>query len=173
MNRTILINIARFLGFGLAQVLVLKRITLWWDGFHYFQIFLYPLFVLLLPLRTPQQLVLFLAFVMGLSVDMFYDSAGLHASASVFMAAWRPFVLRQLEPRGGYNINFSPTKERMKMPWFLRYTSILIAIHLFFYFCVETFTFVYIGEILLKTICSFAISVFFVLMTMLILNPED
>lgn len=173
MNRTIFNNLARFLGLLLLQVFVLKRITLWWDGFHYFQIFLYPLFILLLPFRTPKELVLFSAFVLGISVDLFYDSPGVHASASVFIAAIRPAVLRWLAPRGGHDVKHSPTKAQYGMPWFLRYASIMMGVHLLFYFSVESFTFVYVISILLKTVSSFVISMIFIWMAMIIFNPKE
>lgn len=173
MNGTILNNVARFIGLALLQVFVLRRITLWWDGFHYFQIFLYPLFILLLPFRTPRELVLFAAFFLGLGIDFFYDSPGMHASASVFIAVLRPAILQWISPRGGYDVKHSPTKAQYGMPWFLRYASIMLAIHLFFYFSVESFTFVYIVQILLKTVSSFVISMLFIWMTMIIFNPKE
>lgn len=161
------------MGFGLAQVLVLKRITLWWEGFHYFQIFLYPLFILLLPLRTPQQLLVFLGFVIGISMDMFYDSPGVHASACVFVAAIRPWVLDWIAPRGGYDSKHVPTKAQYGLPWFLRYAAIMLALHLIFYFSVESFTFVYAIQIFLKTVSSWIISMIFIWMAMMILNPKE
>jgi hypothetical protein len=42
------------------------------------------------------------AFLLGITVDMFVDTPGVHTSASVFMAFVRPFVLRILAPRDGY-----------------------------------------------------------------------
>ncbi len=173
MSNLILTNAFRFLGLLLVQVLILKRIGIGWDNFPYLHVHLYPLFVLLLPLRTPKPLVMILAFVMGLSVDFFYDSLGVHASALVFMGFMRSFVLARLEPRGGYNTNFSPTKQRMGLPWFLRYASLLLAGHIFFYFSVEAFTFVYIVDIALKSLFTFAASLAFIVIYMFIFNPLD
>ncbi|HMO40556.1 MAG TPA: hypothetical protein PKC76_15020 [Saprospiraceae bacterium] len=173
MNRIVVVNALRFIFLLLAQTLVLKRMTLWSDGFQYFQILLYPLFILLLPIGTPRALVLVLAMAMGLGVDVFYDSPGVHASALVFTGFIRYRVLRWLTPANGYGTNPSPTKARLGPAWFLRYTAIMFGVHLFFYFSVEYFTFVYLGDILLKTVGSFSISVFFVLMIMQIFNPKD
>jgi len=96
-----------------------------------------------------------------------------HASASVFTAFCRPFVLYQLEPPGGYNINYSPTKSRQGLPWFLRYSGTLMLGHMFFYFSVEAFTFFYIVDILLKTFFGFIFSMIFVLIITFIFNPKD
>lgn len=173
MNRAFTPSIIRFIGLFLLQVLVLKQITPGWEGFYYVQIFMYPLFIMLLPFRTPRAAILLSAFAMGIFVDFFYDSPGLHASASVFIAYIRPAFIRWLEPRGGYNINQSPTKAYLGWPWFLRYATLMLAAHLFFYFSVESFTFVYIVEILLKTVLSFVASIVFILMAVAIFNPKD
>ncbi len=172
MNRAITPHIIRFVGLLLLQVLVLKHITPGWEGFHYVQIFIYPLFIMLLPFRTPMVWLLLSAFAMGIIIDFFYDSIGLHASASVFVAYVRPAFLRWLVPRGGYVISQSPTKDYLGWPWFLRYASLMLATHLFFYFSVEYFTFVYIVEILLKTAASFVASMIFILMAVSIFNPK-
>lgn len=155
-----------------VQVLILKRINLgdgWLQGT---QVFLYPMFILLIPLRTPMVPLLFMAFALGLAVDMFYDSPGVHASALVFMAYLRPFVLTLLQPREGYNVNHTPSRYHLGMNWFLSYAAILLFIQLFFYFSVEAFTFVYIQRILWRTIVSFLLSLGLILTYVLLFNPR-
>lgn len=170
MNNVLYTNGLRFLGLLFLQVLVLRGLSL---SFTYGHVLLYPVFILLLPLRTPRALVIFLGFLIGLSVDIFYDSPGVHASASVFTAFIRPLALSIIEPRGGYNTNYSPTKKRMGIAWFLQYSSMLMFFHLFYYFSVEAFTLVYIVSILVNTFISFFLSMIFVLMYQFIFNPED
>ena len=173
MSNAILTNVFRFLLLLILQVFVFKQVTLGHEYLRIFQVLAYPLFILLLPFRTPRYLVILLGFVMGLSVDIFYDSPGIHASALVFMAFLRDWVLRWMEPKGGYNINFSPTKERMGLSWFFQYASILLGFHLFFYFSVEAFTFVYIIDIIQKTIGSFIVSLAIIMIIQFIFNPLD
>ena len=173
MSRTIIVNVLRFAIILLVQVLVLKRFNPGWEGIHYVQFFLYPLFIMLLPFQTPKVVSLLLAFCLGISVDLFYGTSGLHASPLIAMAFIRPSVIKYLEPRGGYTAAHSPTKARMGMPWFLRYSAFLLAMHLFLYFLIESFTFVKIGEILLKTVLSFIGSMIFVMMAILIFNPKE
>ncbi|MEL6862782.1 MAG: hypothetical protein AAFP19_00115 [Bacteroidota bacterium] len=173
MNSTQLTNLWRFIGLTLLQVLILKRLSPGWEQFNYLQVFIYPLFILLLPIRTPHALLVFLGFLIGITHDIFYDSLGVHASAAVFTAYIRPFVLAILEPRGGYSVGQSPTKRHFGLSWFLLYSSILLFAHLFFYFSVEAFTFYYIGEILLRTISSFFLSMIFVIMYQYLLDPRD
>lgn len=173
MSRAVLANIIRFIGILLVQGLVLKRVTLGLEEFPFVQILLYPIFILLLPLRMPRPLVILSAFAIGMMVDFFYHTPGVHASASVFTAFIRPIILYRLEPRGGYTAAHEPNKEKMGWPWFLRYAAFLLAFHLFFYFSVESFTFVYIITILLKTVFSFIGSMLFILIFMQVFNPKE
>lgn len=173
MNSIIVVNILRFVGLLLLQGLVFKNIGVGWESFPYLHIIVFPLFILLLPLRTPKTLVIFLAFVIGISIDFLYDTLGVHASAAVFTGYVRSLVLKMLEPRGAYNMSYSPTIARMGLGWFVQYASILMFAHIFFYYSVEAFTFVYILDILIKTFVSFFASMVFIMIFQLLLNPLD
>ncbi|RMG84936.1 MAG: hypothetical protein D6714_06940 [Bacteroidetes bacterium] len=173
MNSTIIANTRRFFFLVLLQGLVLRNIGSDWVSFPYFSILLYPVFIFLLPLRTPKPLVVFLGFLTGFLVDLFYDSPGVHASAATFTAFIRPVVLNYLEPRGGYNVNYSPTKKRMGLNWYMRYAGALMIFHAFFYFFVEAFSPVYMGVILIKTVVGFLVSMIFVLIHQILFDPLE
>ena len=171
MNNVYITNGFRFIFLVLLQVLVFKRLSLGWENFNYISVFIYPVFILLLPFRTPNALLVFLGFLLGLTIDLFYDSPGVHASACVFMAWIRPGVLRVLEPRGGYDQNGIPAKKYLGINWFFSYAVGLIFIHHFFYFSVEAFTFVYIVDISLRTFFSFIISMIFIIIYQYLFDP--
>jgi hypothetical protein len=173
MNNVILTNVVRFIGLVLLQVLVLQRINLGGAYSNYFHIIVYPLFIILLPSRIPHALLVLLGFAAGTIVDLFYNSPGIHASAAVFLAFIRPFVLGILSPSSGYNMNFSPTKARYGTAWFLSYAAVMMVSYLFFYFSVEVFTFYYLGEIMLRTVCSFFISMLFIIVFQFLFDPLD
>jgi len=138
MNNIVITNIVRFLVLGLVQVFILRNVVatggVFWENF---QIIIYPVFIMLLPFRTPKVAVLALAFVMGFIIDSFYNSFGIHASACVFMAYLRFFALNWLEPKGGYNDDYSPTKQRLGLGWFMGYSAILLFGYLLWYFSVK------------------------------------
>ncbi len=173
MNSVYYKNIFRFLFLVLAQLLILKQIYLGEGFLSFFYFLVYPLFIFLLPLRTPRWLVLLLGFLLGITIDFGYNSLGVHTSAAVFTAFMRSPVLGLLEPRGGYNLNVSPTKVRMNWGWFIQYVSILLAIHLFIYFSVEAFTFYYLGTIVRETVSSFLGSISIILILQIIFNPKE
>ncbi len=173
MSKDFFNNLFRFFLICLFQVLVLQRIGNAFPDFPYVNIFIYPLFILLLPFQTNPMLLNGLGFLLGLTIDMFYDSPGIHASVMLFIAYFRPSLVRRIEPKGGYTANSSPTPKRMGWAWFFRYTGILMGLHIFFYFSVEAFTYVYIVSILIKSIISFALSMLFLMLIMAITNPSN
>ena len=172
MNRTVQRNIGRFIFFVLLQVLILKRIHIGGPDFSYFYILIYPIPLLMLPVRTPRIALLIIAFVCGLLIDVFYDSPGVHAGALVFTAFLRPFVLKYLEPDTGYATTDVPVASRFGLIWYLQYSGILLLIFLLVYFSLEMFSYVFWTTILLKTIFSFIISLALVIIHQILFNPR-
>ncbi len=165
---TIANNILRFILLLFFQVLILKEFKFGWGSQDYVHIFVYPLFIFLLPTNTLRWLQLVLAFGMGIMVDMFYDSPGIHASALVFTAFTRLMVLSSMEPPEKYPLNATLNIQTMGVNWFAVYTAILMFIHLLFYFFVEAFSFAYFFNTLLKIILSWIGSFIFIMIIMFV-----
>jgi len=150
MSNQLIVNIIRFIAIVLFQVIILDNAEL----HRLIKPVLYPIFILLLPVSWPSWLVLSLAMVLGLTVDAFNNTIGIHASACVFMAFCRPLILRLNTPRGGYEQTASPNIHELGYVWFLIYAgSLIFLFHLFFYF-VEAFGFRFLGNTILKIIIS-------------------
>lgn len=135
MLNAIIRNIIRFIILVLVQVLIIKNLELG----RFINPFIYILFVIILPFETPKWLLLLSAFILGITIDMFYDTAGMHAAAAVCMAYVRPGVLKLFSPRDGYEIGTQPTIQYLGIPWFLSYSGILIILHHFILFYIEIF----------------------------------
>ncbi|NJN78503.1 MAG: hypothetical protein HC803_09430, partial [Saprospiraceae bacterium] len=137
MSDVIVINVLRFLGLFLVQVLILINVEI---NTSYVNLYIYPLFLLLLPVSIQRNLLLIIAFFMGIAIDMFYDTSGIHAAACVFVAYIRSGVLIVIEPRGGYEGNQAPTKRQFGAGWFF---NTLVYYYSFTYFSLllETFSF--------------------------------
>lgn len=174
MGNIISINVIRFIFIFLLQILMLKPLSYGWiTNYFYLNILLYPLIIIMLPMRTPQIAILFMGFGLGILIDMFYDSPGVHTSATVATAFLRIWVLGKLEPREGYQLNIGPTRQRFGFPWFFQYASILMVFHLFIYFMVETFALFYLPRIFLKTLYTFFWSMLAVLLFTQIWKSKD
>ena len=88
----------------------------------------------------------------------------MHASATVFAGFVRPYVLRLISPRDGYEAGATPSMEIYGFRWFLVYTVIIVLIHHFVLFYLEVFRFADFFRTLLRVILSSLFSVTFILL---------
>lgn len=172
MNSAIPTNIIRIVFLILVQVLVFKQITFSIGGLAYIHFLIYPLAILLMPIKTLRSVLLITAFIVGLTLDMFYDSVGIHAAALVFTAYIRNIVIALLEPYDGYNMTDVPSIQNFGLGWFISYISITLLIHVFLYFSIEAFSFVFFFEIFLNTIFSFIVSLLVILVSQFIIRTK-
>jgi rod shape-determining protein MreD len=158
----------QFIVLVLLQVLVLNNIHL--GGF--INPYLYILFILLLPFDTPSWIVLFLGFFLGLSVDLFMNTLGMHASATVFMAFLRPTILKIIAPRDGYEPGTLPRIAHQGAEWFIRYALILTLGHHLFLFFAEAFHFTDFFATLLRVLLSTLFSALLIIMSQYFIYRE-
>lgn len=142
-------NIFRFLLLLGLQILVLNKIQL----SVYLNPFLYVLFILSLPVETPRGLVLILAFLTGLTVDMFSDTLGMHTIACLFMGALRPGLIKIISPREGSDY-FKPSLQYLGLPKYLLYAGTLVFVHHFVLFFVEYLRFSELIHMFIKILAS-------------------
>lgn len=161
MLNNILLHSFRFLVLVALQVIVLNNIQ--FSGF--INPYLYVLFILLLPFEIPGWLLLVLSFVMGITIDMFGNTQGLHASATVFLGFLRPYMLNLIAPRDGYEFGTKPSISQMGFNWFITYASILVFIHHFTFFFLEAFKFSEFFRTLFKVIASSAFTLMLIILT--------
>ena len=103
MITTYPIQIVRFIVLILIQILIANNILL--NFGEYVNIYVYQLFIMLLPVSTSWWVLLIVSFSLGISVDMFTNTLGLHASTCLLIAFLRPKILAMLAPRDGYDFN--------------------------------------------------------------------
>lgn len=161
MSRTIIINFIRFIALIFLQVFLLKNVTLYGLSIPY----LYILFILLLPFETPNILLFSLAFIMGLIIDAFYDTPGLHAAACVLLAFVRVLFISITVQKDGFDNDPEPTLSIMGFRWFFTYASILTLFHHFFLFNLEVFRLSEIQYTFSRFILSSIFTVFLMLVT--------
>lgn len=124
----------------------------------------YVVFILFLPFHIPGWFLLLTAFGFGISVDMFSDTFGLHTASTVAMAFVRPYILKFISIREGYEIgSSSPTASYYGFGWFAKYAFILILIHHLVYYYLDTFGFYEFFTTLLKVIVGTMITLIVVL----------
>lgn len=159
MNSVISLNSIRFIILVLVQVVICNHINF----MGYINPYIYILFIVLYPTKNNRALLIFLSFLLGLSIDLFSDSGGVHAAASVFIAYARPVILRyafgvQYE---NYAIKFQNVEFGAK----LTYITFLTLLHHVVLFSLEIFSVSRILLVLQKTLFS---SIFTILLCFLI-----
>jgi len=137
MIRELTKSFGNFLFLVLLQVLVLNHIE--FSGF--INPYLYVLFIILLPFETPRWILLISSFFLGLTIDIFMGTWGIHTFATVFLGYLRPILLKYIAPREGYEVGTKPNIRFFGLEWFIKYAAILVIAHHFVLFYVEAFKF--------------------------------
>ena len=155
-------NVKRFVFLVLLQVMILNHVQ--WSGFV--NPYVYILFIMMLPLETPRWMVLLFGLLTGLLIDMFGNTGGMHAAATVLIAFLRPNVLRLVSPREDYDSETPLTPQRMGLKWFITYSVIMVLIHHFTFFYIEVFRFSEFFITFFKVILNSVITLLIILLGM-------
>ena len=105
MNRLNILQIISLFVYLMVQIIILKNVVLFHNAFC----FLYVAYLLMLPVDSNPLVLMGFGFFLGLIVDMFYVSWGLHAFSCVFIMYVRNFWLNLITPQGGYDSSVAPT----------------------------------------------------------------
>ena len=159
MNRENISIALLFIGLILLQVIVLNNINF----LGYINPLFYIWFVFLYPVRKDDASILVLSFLLGLIIDMFADSGGINAAATLLIAFIRIPVLQSV--LGKRELDYA-TMNIFKLPFskLLAYVVILTAIHHFVVFGMEYFKWSKFGTILLNTVLT---SIFTIILTLI------
>lgn len=149
-----------FVSLVLVQVLIFNQVQ--FSGF--FNPYAYLLFIILLPLSTPRYLILILAFLLGLIIDIFSNSLGVHSAATVFAAYARPLVIRVISNREDDKSDF-PGLHQNKLIWFVNYVIIMVLLHHAVLFYLEVFTFTNFFNTLYRVVLSSLFSIIIIVLS--------
>jgi rod shape-determining protein MreD len=133
----------------LTQVLLLNQIHL--GGF--LNPYIYILFILLLPISMPRYQVLLLSFLIGITIDWFSNTLGLHAASALLIGFLRSPVMKLITIREIEQSDY-PGLKQTGINWFITYVSVLVVIHHLFLFYLEVFSFDNFFRTLLRALIS-------------------
>lgn len=166
-NNEILVNSFRFIVLLLIQVLLLDHINF----LGYINPYLYVLFILVFPLTGNRALLIFLSFLLGLSIDIFSDSGGVHAGASVLIAYIRPALLKF---SFGVSYEYNTIKiSKATISELLTYIVLLVFIHHLMLFMLEIFSMQHILLVLKYTLFSGVFSTILILCTVILFSKKS
>jgi len=158
MNKTINL-IFIFISLLLLQVFVLNNINF----LNTINPYLYIAFVFIYPLNENRFPFLFFSFLLGLCIDSFSDSGGIHAFSTLFIAYFRVsfvkfFFKKILADFSFFNLKSEPFGK------VFNYVVTLTVIHHFIYFCFSNFSFQNLSMVFLNTLYTsiFTVILYFI-----------
>ncbi|BBE19331.1 rod shape-determining protein MreD [Aquipluma nitroreducens] len=143
----------------LVQVLILNNIQ--FSGLV--NPYIYILFILLLPFTIPGYFLLGISFILGISIDIFGNTPGIHAGATVLLGFLRPGIAQLVSSRELIEKGTMPSMAQLGFASFIKYTVISVLIHHLFLFFAEAFSFSDFFETLLRWILSSIFSIIIIL----------
>lgn len=166
MNSTLLVNIFRFVLLLALQILVFNKMN--FEG--YVSAFPYILFIILYPVNGNKANLLIASFFLGLIMDLFCNSGGVHATACVLLAYLRPVFFK-------FSFGLSYEYQTIKLNDVLtpeRFTFILLAVitHNSALFLLESFQISFILDVLIRTVLSTLFTILICIILIYLIKPN-
>lgn len=143
-----------FIGLLLLQVLILNNVHI----LGYATPFLYIYIILKFDTAVSRNELLLWGFFLGLAVDIFSNTPGINAAATVFLAFMRAPCLHLFTPRENQD-TVVPSAKSMGFFSFLKYLSVSVLSHHTILFCLAFYSFADIKTLLLKIGASTILSI--------------
>lgn len=134
--------------------------------------FIYIIFILLYPPQKSQYIYLILCFLLGWGVDIFQDTGGIHALASITVALFRNPILRMISGGKLFDIEDFRFSDLNVGKWFI-YTLLMVVIHHFLLLFLESFSISNINVTLLKSAYSSAFTLIFVYFYLILFRKSE
>jgi len=166
MNSTLLLNISRFILFLAVQIVIFNNMNF----LGYIIPLPYILFIILYPVNGNRSGLLLASFLLGLTMDFFSNSGGIHATACLILAYVRPTIFK-------FSFGISYEYQTIKLNDVLtpeRFSFILmsVVIHHVTLFILEAFQISFFWDILLRTVLSTAFTIISCIIIIYLIKPN-
>ncbi|OIQ38116.1 MAG: rod shape-determining protein MreD [Bacteroidetes bacterium MedPE-SWsnd-G1] len=151
----------------LLQVLIFNNINL----FGYTNPLIYVVFVFYYPLKKEKGAFLFLSFLLGLFIDFFSNSGGIHAAATLFIAYMRLPLLTSILNKTDFDYHLFNIRSISFIKAF-SFISIQVLIHHLIVFSLDYFSFSDFGKIISKTITTSGLSIVLILIGIVLFTKK-
>lgn len=166
-NSDLLVNIGRFSLLIVVQILLFNHINF----MGYVNPYPYILFILVFPFTGNKSLLIFLGFMLGLLVDIFSDSGGVHAAACTFLAYARPLLLKF---SFGVSYEFNTIKlSKADFGARITYITLAVLLHHLVLFTLEIFNISHILLVLKSTLFSSIFTIVLLLCITLLFSRKN
>lgn len=161
-------NALRLVALVLLQVMILDNVQMG----SFINPYPYIYLVLILPVTIGRVWLLLIGFALGLVMDMFSGTGGMHTAATTLIAYYRPLLLKAQSPREGFELNAVPNIRLFGIGWFVGYAALLTLMHHFALFILEVLSFGDFFRVLLRTLLSGGMTLTIMMMMELMTTRE-
>ncbi len=166
MNSVLFVNVFRFLLLLAVQIIIFNNMNF----LGYISPFPYILFIILYPVNSNKFGLLIASFFLGLIMDMFSNSGGIHTTACLVLAYYRPYLFR-------FSFGLSYEYQTVKLNDVLtpeRFSFILLSvvIHHLVLFVLEAFDITFILDVLLRTLLSTIFTIILCIIIIYLIKPN-
>lgn len=144
-----------------VQLLFLKNLAVFGQAFG----FLYLLGLLVLPSTLRTIPLMILAFFLGLSIDLFFQTLGMHTAAATCFAFFKHIWLKISSPSGSYEESEEPTLSQIGLVRYVSFALPLLFLYSLVFFVADHWG---TGTFIPVVSKSFFSSVFTLLLTILV-----
>ena len=166
MNSALLVNISRFVLLLAIQIIIFNNMNF----LGYISPFPYILFIILYPVNGNKSGLIASSFLLGITLDLFSNSGGIHATACLVLAYLRPSLFK-------FAFGLSYEYQTIKLndvitPQRFTFIFLSVIIHHFTLFILEAFQLSYILDTLITTVLSTIFTIILCIIIIYLIKPN-
>ena len=139
----------RYILVMLLQVLLFDQLQLWGACHPY----IYVLCLLMMPITLPHSVDMVIGAIVGLIMDIFCNSLGVHTASCILLMFIRPYIIGGIVSDKD-RLNEQISIRSLGMEAMVKYVVILVVIHHLTVFLLAAWSWHHIGFVLLETLVS-------------------
>ncbi len=151
-------QIGRYILVMMLQVLLFNQLQLWGACHPY----IYILCLLMMPITLPHSVDMLIGAGVGLVMDIFCNSLGVHTAACILLMYVRPYLIGVLV-NDKDRLNEQISLRAIGMEALLKYVVILVVLHHLTVFMLAAWSWTHIGFVLLETLVSSVLTILIIL----------
>ena len=159
-------NFVRFFLLLTAQIVIFNNI----DLFGYINPFPYILFIILYPVNGNKPMLIVSSFLLGITMDLFSNSGGVHAASCLILAYSRPYIFKF-----AFGLSYEYQTVRINdvlTPERFSFLLLAVIVHHFTLFILEVFQLSSLWDILLRTILGTLFTLLMCIVLIYIFKPS-
>ena len=142
-------QLGRYVVVMILQVLLFNQLQLWGACHPY----IYILCLLMMPITLPHSVDMLIGAVIGLVMDIFCNSLGIHTAACILLMFIRPYLIGAFV-NDKDRLNEQISSRSIGMEAMIKYIVILVLVHHLIVFVLAAWSWQHIGFVLFETLIS-------------------